>query len=94
MDQTGYKPRVLVFSTASDAPSDMPLTSLADHTFGVKCVAFSPDSQYLASLGSANDGFLYVWSINQRTGAATLHASNKCTSNINRIAWMGNNLIT
>ncbi|KAF1962740.1 WD repeat protein-like protein [Byssothecium circinans] len=92
--ETGYKPRVLVFSTSFDAPSDTPLTAISDHTFGVKCVAFSPDSQYLASLGNANDGFLYVWSINARTGAATLYASNKCTSNINRIAWMGNNLIT
>ncbi|KAF1999107.1 WD repeat protein-like protein [Amniculicola lignicola CBS 123094] len=92
--ETGYKPRVLLFSTASDAPSDTPLTSLSDHTFGVRCVAFSPDSQYLASLGTANDGFLYIWSINARTGAATLHASNKCTSNVNRIAWMGTNLVT
>ncbi|KAJ4297902.1 hypothetical protein N0V90_005801 [Kalmusia sp. IMI 367209] len=92
--ETGYKPRVLIFSTAADAPSDTPLTALSDHTFGVKCLAFSPDSQYLASLGTSNDGFLYIWSINSRTGAATLYASNKCTSNINRIAWMGNSLIT
>ncbi|KAF1834581.1 WD domain-containing protein [Decorospora gaudefroyi] len=92
--ETGYKPRVLVFSTSPDAPSDTPLTSLSDHTFGVNCVAFSPDSRFLASLGSANDGFLYIWHINSRTGAATLHASNKCVSHINRIAWMGNKLIT
>ncbi|KAH9865123.1 hypothetical protein IAQ61_009070 [Plenodomus lingam] len=92
--ETGHKPRVLIFSTAEDAPSDTPLSSLADHTFGVNCVAFSPDSRYLASLGSANDGFLHVWSINSRTGAATLFASNKCVSHINRMAWMGTKLIT
>lgn len=92
--ETGYKPRVLIFSTSPDAPSDTPLTSLSDHTFGVRCLAFSQDSQYLASLGSANDGFLYIWSINSRTGAATLHASNKCTSNINRMVWVGSSLIT
>ncbi|KAF1943082.1 WD40 repeat-like protein [Clathrospora elynae] len=92
--ETGYKPRVLVFSAAPDAPSDTPLTSLADHTFGVNCLAFSPDSRYLASLGSANDGFLYIWHIHPRTGAATLHASNKCVSHINRMAWMGSKLIT
>lgn len=92
--ETGYKPRVLIFSTSPDASSDTPLTSLSDHTFGVNCVAFSPDSRYLASLGSVNDGFLYIWSINPRTGAATLYASNKCVSNINRIAWTGNKLIT
>jgi WD40 repeat protein len=45
-------------------------------------------------LGAANDGFLYIWHINARTGAATLHASNKCVSHINRMAWMGNKLVT
>lgn len=92
--QTGYKPRVLIFSNSPDAPSDTPLTALAEHSFGVNCVAFSPDSRYLASIGTSQDGFLYVWSINPRTGAATLHSSNKCVSNINRMTWMGNKLIT
>jgi len=92
--ETGYKPRVLIFSTSADAPSDTPLTSLSDHTFGVRCLAFSHDSQYLASLGTSNDGFLYIWSINSRTGAATLYASNKCTSNVNRMVWMGSSLVT
>ncbi|KAF2497980.1 WD domain-containing protein, partial [Lophium mytilinum] len=92
--ETGYKPRVLIFSTSTDAPSDTPLTCLSDHTFGVRSISFSPDSQYLASLGSANDGFLYIWSINSRTGSATLLASNKCTSNINKITWLGSSLVT
>ncbi|KAF2090423.1 WD40 repeat-like protein [Saccharata proteae CBS 121410] len=91
--ETGYRPRVLIFSTAPNAPSDTPLTSISDHTFGVQCVAFSPDSQYLASLGAPNDGFLYIWSINPRTGSAQLHASNKCTNHVNKIAWLGNSLI-
>ncbi|KZM18909.1 uncharacterized protein EKO05_0006689 [Ascochyta rabiei] len=92
--ETGYRPRVLIFSISPDAPSDTPLTVLAEHSFGVNCVAFSPDSRYLASIGTAQDGFLYVWSINSRTGAAALHSSNKCVSNINRMTWMGNRLIT
>ncbi|KAH7398864.1 WD40-repeat-containing domain protein [Phaeosphaeria sp. MPI-PUGE-AT-0046c] len=93
--ETGYRPRVLIFSTAFDVPSDTPLTSLPEHTIGVNCLAFSPDSRYLASLGYSTDGFLYIWSIDSRTGAATLYASNKCVSNIKRMAWMGNNkLIT
>ncbi|KIW01096.1 uncharacterized protein PV09_07383 [Verruconis gallopava] len=92
--ETGYKPRVLIFSTSREASPYIPLTSLNDHTFGVKCVAFSPNSQYLASLGTANDGFLYIWNINNRNGSATLYASNKCTSNIYGICWMGMNLVT
>ncbi|KAK3061439.1 hypothetical protein LTS18_006276, partial [Coniosporium uncinatum] len=92
--ETGYRPRVLIFSTARDSPGDAPLTCLSDHTFGVRCVAFSPDSRYLASLGSSNDGFLYVWSVNRKTGAATLLATNKCSSNITRMAWVGSNLVT
>lgn len=85
---------MLIFSTSADASCDIPLTALSDHAFGVRCVAFSPDSQYLASLGTPNDGFLYIWSISQKTGAAILHASNKCTSTISQIAWLGSNLIT
>lgn len=94
MRQTGYKPRVLIFSTSKESSSDCPLTCLPDHTFGVRAVAFSPNSQYLASLGASNDGFLYIWNINNRNGSASLFASNKCTSNIAQIAWIGSNLIT
>lgn len=57
-------------------------------------MAFSPNSQHLASLGTVNDGFLYIWSINNRNGSATLYASNKCTSNIFQMAWVGKNVVT
>ena len=92
--QTGYNPRVLIFSMAKDASPDIPLAILTEHTFGIKCVAFSPDSRYLASLGSMNDGFLYIWAINTKNGSARLHSSNKCTSNVRHIAWMGRSLVS
>lgn len=41
-----------------------------------------------------NDGFLYIWAINSRSGSARLYLSNKCTSYVRGIAWMGNSLIT
>lgn len=92
--ETGHKPRVLIFSTSKESSPDCPLTCLPDHTVGVQCVAFSPNSQYLASLGTDRDGFLLIWSINRHNGGATLHASNKCTAQINQIAWMGSSLVT
>lgn len=91
--ETGYAPRVLIFSL-QDASSDIPLVSISEHTFGVKAVSWSPDTKYLASLGSANDGFLYLWKIDPRTGAAKLFQQNRCTSHVKGMVWMGNNLIT
>ncbi|CZS98459.1 probable transcriptional repressor rco-1 [Rhynchosporium graminicola] len=91
--ETGYSPRVLIFSL-QDTSSDRPLAILNEHTYGVRAVAFSPGHKYLASLGSPNDGFLYVWSINQKTGAARLHSSNKCTSVIKQMVWLGSSIVT
>lgn len=93
MGETGYKPRVLIFSNAGDA-SESPACALAEHSFGVQALSFSSDSRYLASLGTVNDGFLYLWSIDDRTGAAFLHSSNKCTVSISDMKWVGKNLLT
>ncbi|KAI5800021.1 WD40-repeat-containing domain protein [Geopyxis carbonaria] len=93
--ETGYNPRVLIFSMSKDVPSDVPVAAMSEHTFGVRDVAFSPDSKYLASIGTANDGFIYIWSLNLgKPGLVQLHASNKCTSFIRQIAWMGRCLVT
>ncbi|KAH6990667.1 WD40-repeat-containing domain protein [Ilyonectria sp. MPI-CAGE-AT-0026] len=91
--ETGYAPRVLIFSL-HDTSSDTPLVSISEHGFGVKAVAWSSDTRYLASLGAANDGFLYVWKVDPRTGAAKLFQQNRCTSYIRDMVWMGNCLIT
>lgn len=91
--ETGYAPRVLIFSL-QDASSDIPLVSISEHTFGVKAVAWSPDTKYLASLGSANDGFLYLWKVDPRTGAVKLFQQNRCTSFVKGMVWVGNSLIT
>ncbi|EAA34294.1 hypothetical protein GE21DRAFT_3132 [Neurospora crassa] len=91
--ETGYAPRVLIFNL-QDASSDTPLVSISEHAFGVKAVTWSPDTKFLASLGAANDGFLYIWKVDTRTGAARLFQQNRCTSHVKGMVWMGNNLIT
>lgn len=85
---------MLIFSVALNAPQDIPLSSIWEHTFGVRCVAFSPDSRYLCSVGDTNDGFVYVWAIHPRTGSARLHSSNRCTANVRDISWIGDSIIT
>ena len=92
--ESGYSPRVLLYSTAEEAATDLPISIVSEHAIGVKSVAFSSDSKYLATLGNLNDGFLYIWSINQRTGQLSLVAANKCTTNICAMAWCGQSLIT
>lgn len=91
--ETGYKPRILIFSTSEEF-GDSPVATISEHTFGVHALAFSHDSRFLASLGTVNDGFLHVWHIDGRIGSATLHASNKCTVAIHAMEWMGSNIIT
>ncbi|KAI5297227.1 guanine nucleotide-binding protein subunit alpha, partial [Ascosphaera pollenicola] len=102
--ETGYSPRVLIFSTAPDsfssyndaAAAASPLAVLTEHSFGVKSIAFSPDSQYLATLGDINDGFLHVWALTSKSGAAAakLHSTNKCTSVVRGMCFVGNNVLT
>lgn len=91
--ETGYSPRVLIFCLQNTS-SESPLTILTEHTHGVTAAVFSPDSRFLATLGSMNDNFLHIWAINPRTGGAKLHSSNKCTSMIKGMVWMGSNVIT
>ncbi|KPI38569.1 WD repeat-containing protein 62 [Cyphellophora attinorum] len=92
--ESGYSPRVLLYSREVDASRDIPTSIVSDHTIGVRCIAFSPDGRYLATLGNLNDGFLFIWTINQRTGQLSLHAANKCTTNICDMTWCGQALIT
>ncbi|KAL5001226.1 quinon protein alcohol dehydrogenase-like superfamily [Aspergillus recurvatus] len=94
LGETGYNPRVLIFSTAKDAPSDVPLSILTEHSYGVRALAWSPNSQYLATLGDVNDGFLFVWSIGLKNGSAKLHSTNKCTTVVRDMTWLGQALIT
>lgn len=91
--ETGYAPRILIFSI-KDTSSDTPLVSISEHDFGVRAVAWSQDGKYLASLGTANDGFLFIWRVDPRTGSTRLYQQNRCTAQVNGMIWLGNTLIT
>lgn len=92
--ESGYNPRVLLYSTVEDVAGELPTSIVTDHTYGVRCIAFSGDMRYLATLGNLNDGFLFVWSLNSKTGQLSLHSVNKCTTNICDMTWCGKSLVT
>jgi WD40 repeat protein len=92
--ETGYSPRVLIFTLKDGASSDQPLVSINEHAFGVRAVAWSPDGRFLASLGDPNDGFLFIWKIDPRTGSARLFQQNRCTAQVNGMIWLGSTLIS
>lgn len=96
--ETGHNPRVLIYNVSAvdmNSGNDiLPFAILTDHTYGVRSVAFSPCSQYLASIGTMNDGCLYIWSMPTKGTQVKLHSSNRCTSSVQGIAWMGKSLIT
>ena len=59
---------------------------LSGHRFGIQCVKFSPNMDYLISLGDANDRGLFVWDF-QRQERIT---SNKLGRIVNSIAFEPN----
>ncbi|PSK36138.1 hypothetical protein B9Z65_5953 [Elsinoe australis] len=91
--ETGYRPRVLVFAVTDKKSTEQPVAILSEHSFGVQAVAWEGNGRMLATLGTVNDGFLFVWSVDE-VGRATLVASNKCTSIVRDMKWVGRNLVT
>lgn len=94
--QSGYQPRIFLYSTASDASTQEPLAMLGAHDIGIQNLAFSPCDRFLASLGVAANGFLHVWDLGalRDTGSVQLLASNRCISDVNDMKWAGNKLYT
>lgn len=92
--ETGYSPRVLIFNLKEGSSSDQPLVSINEHAFGVRAVAWSSDGKFLASLGDPNDGFLFIWKIDPRTGCARLFQQNRCTAQVSGMIWLGSTLIS
>lgn len=82
--ESGYQPRILLYSLAPNS-SSTPFAVIQEHMFGVKHIAFLPDSRYFASLGQLSDGFLHVWKYSATH--VTLKAGNKCLSIVNELLW-------
>lgn len=89
--ETGYQPRILLFSLAPDL-NNSPIALIYEHSFGINSITFSPDLKYFCSLGLINDGFLNVWKLGNNS--VHLQASNRCSSIINQVIWHENFIIT
>lgn len=69
---------------------NFPSTVSSRTSLRITHLSWSPCGNYLASLGTANDGFLHVWHIKQKdhnTLSADLIASNKCLSTVFDMKW-------
>lgn len=92
--ETGLRPQVLLYSTGLggsggiDGGGSRLVAALDAHGFGVKLASFSACGRYLATLGTAHDGFLHVWAVNSATGTVRLCASNRCISAVNDMKWV------
>lgn len=89
--ESGYQPRILIFSLASSSQQS-PIMAIYEHTFGINNLVFSPDSKNLCSLGVVNDGCVNVWKLGSNN--VQLQASNRCSNIIYKVIWHGNVVVT
>ncbi|CCJ31001.1 unnamed protein product, partial [Pneumocystis jirovecii] len=90
--ESGKSPRILLYSTTSEE-SCLPI-AISGHTFGIKCLSFSFDSKYLASVGFLHDATINVWLINDKSNCIRRLSNNKVTSLVRDISWMGMIVVT
>ncbi|XP_067941965.1 mitogen-activated protein kinase-binding protein 1-like [Watersipora subatra] len=79
LGESGHAPAVRVFEVSSR----LQVAELMAHKFGVTCLAFSPNSKHLVSMGTQHDMVANVW--NWRQGINV--ASNKISSKVNGLAF-------
>lgn len=89
--ESGYQPRILIFSLASNSQQS-PIMAIYEHTFGINNLVFSPDSRFLCSLGVVNDGCINVWKLGSNN--IQLQASNRCSNIIHKVIWHENTIVT
>ncbi|KTW28513.1 hypothetical protein T552_01772 [Pneumocystis carinii B80] len=89
--ESGKSPRILIYSITSN--TTLPI-AISGHTFGIKCLSFSSDSRYLVSVGFLHDATINVWSIIDKTNTIRRIASNRVTSLVRDLSWMGITIVT
>ncbi|KAG5437506.1 hypothetical protein PCANB_000934 [Pneumocystis canis] len=88
----GKSPRILIYSVTTK-DSCLPIV-ISGHTFGIKCLSFSSDSKYLASIGFLYDATINIWLIIDNSNNVKKVASNRITSFVRDVSWMGMMVIT
>uniref|UniRef100_A0A4W4FMI5 MABP1/WDR62 first WD40 domain-containing protein n=1 Tax=Electrophorus electricus TaxID=8005 RepID=A0A4W4FMI5_ELEEL len=74
--ETGHLPAVRVWDVAEGSQ----VTELQEHKYGVACVAFSPNSKYIVSVGYQHDMGVNVWAWKKNTLVAANKVSSKVTA--------------
>ncbi|KFR09568.1 Mitogen-activated protein kinase-binding protein 1, partial [Opisthocomus hoazin] len=74
--QSGHMPAVRVWDVAERTQ----VAELQEHKYGVACVAFSPSSKYIVSVGYQHDMIVNVWSWKKNVVVAANKVSSKVTA--------------
>ncbi|NWX30442.1 MABP1 protein, partial [Notiomystis cincta] len=74
--QSGHMPAVRVWDVAERSQ----VAELQEHKYGVACVAFSPSSKYIVSVGYQHDMIVNVWSWKKNIVVAANKVSSKVTA--------------
>uniref|UniRef100_A0A8C7QLG5 MABP1/WDR62 first WD40 domain-containing protein n=1 Tax=Oncorhynchus mykiss TaxID=8022 RepID=A0A8C7QLG5_ONCMY len=74
--ESGHLPAVRVWEVCEFRQ----VAELQEHKYGVSCVAFSPNSKYIVSVGYQHDMMVHVWAWKKNTIIAANKVSSKVTA--------------
>ena len=91
----GYTPRVLIYSTTTQNSTRTvaKVQALLEHSDGIRCMAFSPCSKYLVSVGTVHDQCIIVYKLNSKGNWVKIAAA-KFKDIIDSVIWSKRRIIT
>ena len=91
----GYTPRVLIYSNSMNSTSrnSGKVQAVLEHSDGIRCMAFSPGSNYLVSVGTVHDQCIIVYKNTQNKGWVKVAAA-KFKDIIDAVIWSKRRIIT